>query len=82
MTELLYVEFKKKLQTNLFAEEKWTQRLQKTYGYQSGRGGRRDGLGIRNQHMHTEVYGMIYQLGPAYSTGNSIQYYSLFGERV
>ena len=29
------------------------------------RGGGRDGLGVWDWHMHTEVYGMIGQWGPA-----------------
>ena len=42
--------------------------ISKTYGYQRGRaedGRVRDGLGVWDCHMHTEVYGMIGQWGPA-----------------
>ena len=37
-------------------------------------GGGRDGLGVWGWHMHTEVYGMNGQQGPAYSTESSTQY--------
>ena len=36
--------------------------------------GRRDGLGVWDWHMHTDIYGMIGQWGLLYSTGNSTQY--------
>ena len=51
---------------NLFTKQKQTHRLWKTYGYPMGQvGDRRDGLGVWDWHMHTEVYGMIGQQGPA-----------------
>ena len=44
------------------------------YGDQRGQVGVGDGLGVWDWHMHTMVYGMVGQLGPAiYSTGNSAQ---------
>ena len=33
----------------------------------------REGLGVLDWHMHTVVYGMIGQQGPADSTGSSTQ---------
>ena len=43
-----------------------THRLWKAYGYQRGQVGReRDELGVWDWHMHTEVYEMIGQWGPA-----------------
>ena len=54
---------------NLFAEEKYTDRLWKQiYGCQTNLwlpkvGG--DGLGVWDWHMHTMVPGMIGQQGPA-----------------
>ena len=51
---------------NLFAEEKETDRLWKTYGYQRGKvGGGMDGLEVWDWHMHTELYGITGQRGPA-----------------
>ena len=51
---------------NLFSEQKQTHRLWKTYGYPMGQvGDRRDGFGVWDWHMHTEVYGMIGQQGTA-----------------
>ena len=53
------------MQMNLFAEQKQTHRLWKTYDYQKGQVGEgRDGLGVWDWHMHTEVYEMIGQWGP------------------
>ena len=52
------------IQMNLFAEQKQTNRLWKTYGYQSGQvggGGMQRGL---DWHMHIQVYGMTGQQGP------------------
>ena len=45
---------------NLFAEQKQTHRLwkKKTYGYQRGWVGGRDGLGVWDWHLHTVVYSM------------------------
>ena len=51
---------------NLFAEQKQTQTFKKIiFTKGDRRDGGRDGLGIWNWHMHTEVYGMIDQWGPA-----------------
>ena len=47
---------------NLFAEWKQTHRVGKTCGYQRGQVG--SGR-IWDWHMHTEVYGMTGQPGPA-----------------
>ena len=58
----LYVESKKRIQINLFAEKKQTHRVWKTYGYQRDQvGGGRDGLGIWDWHMYNEVYRIINQ---------------------
>ena len=48
---------------NLFAEQ--THKLWKTYGYQRGQVRGRDGLGVWDWHLHTEMYGMTGQQGPA-----------------
>ena len=58
-----YVESKKKIQMNLAAEQKQTEKLMVTKGDRWGEG--RDGLGIWDWPMHTEVYGMTGQQGPA-----------------
>ena len=51
---------------SLFAEQKQTHRLRKTYGYQKGQvTGRRDELRVWNWHMQTEVSGITGQHGPA-----------------
>ena len=53
------------MQVNLFAEQKQTHRLWKTYDYQREQVVRVDwgfGTGI---HVHTEIYGMTGQQGPA-----------------
>ena len=51
---------------NLFVEQKQTHRLQKqTYSYQRGEVEEKDGLGIWDWDMHTIVYGMDGQRGPA-----------------
>ena len=53
---------------DLFAEHKQTQRLSlKTYGYlrRQMRRLRRDGLLVWTGYMHTEVYAVIGQQGPA-----------------
>ena len=51
---------------NVFAEQKQTHRLWKqTYVYQKGQVGGREGLGVWDWLMHTEVYGMTHQWGPA-----------------
>ena len=54
------------IQMNLFAKQKHTHRLWKqTYGYQRGTVGVRDGLEFWDWHMHTAVYGVDGQWGPA-----------------
>ena len=61
----LYLDSKKRIQMNLFAEQKQTHTFWKqTYGYQRGKGGWRDGLGVWDWHKHTAVCGMIGQWGP------------------
>ena len=51
---------------NLFAVQKQSHRLWKTYGYQRGQAeGGWNGLGIWDWHIHMEVYGMIGQWGLA-----------------
>ena len=46
----------------------------KTYGYQRGKVGERDGLKLWTKHIYTVVFGTDGQWGPVYSTGNSTQY--------
>ena len=41
---------------------------------ETGGGGGRDGLGVWDWHVYTEVYGTISQKGPAIDTENSTQY--------
>ena len=41
----------------------------------TGGGGGRDGLGVWDWHMYTEVPRMIDQQGTSYSTENSTQYF-------
>ena len=54
----------KMIQMNLFTKQ--THRLQKqTYGYQKGKVGGRERLGVWDLHMHTIVYGMDGQWRPA-----------------
>ena len=54
------------IQKNLFIKQKQTHRLWKqTYGYQRGKVEGRDGLRVWDWHMHTIVYGMNGQQGPA-----------------
>ena len=51
---------------NLSVEQKQTQTLKTNLWLAKGiGGGGRDGLGVWDWHMHTEVYGMIGQWGPA-----------------
>ena len=63
------------IQMNLFTKLKQIHRSWKqTYGYQTGKAGGRDGLGAWDWQMHTSVYGMDGQQGPAvYSTEKSTQ---------
>ena len=58
---------KNRIQINLFVEQKQIHRLQKRYGYQRRHVGSRgrDGLGVWDWFVHTEVYGMIGQWRPA-----------------
>ena len=48
---------------NLFVEQ--TLKTNLWSPKEAGGGGERDGLGIWDWHMRTEVYGMIHQQGPA-----------------
>ena len=51
---------------NLFTKQKQTQKLQKqTYGHQRGQTGGRMDWGLGLTYMHTIVYGMDGQWGPA-----------------
>ena len=59
---------------NLFAEEKQTHRLWKTYHYQRGHIEGRDGPRVWDWHVYTEVYGMIGQRDLLGSTRKSTQY--------
>ena len=60
---------------NLYAEQKLTQteklKVTKGDGWRVGR----NELGIWDQHLHPEVYGLIGQWGLLYSTENSTQYF-------
>ena len=59
------VESKKMIQMNLFPKQKETHRLQKqTYGYQRGKVGRRDKLGVWDSHIHSTIYEIDNQQGP------------------
>ena len=54
----------KRIQTDLFAEQKQIHRLLKTYSYQRGQAGpAKDGLAALGCHMHTEANGMIVAQG-------------------
>ena len=45
------------IQMNLFTKQKQTHRLrEQTYGYQGGRVGVRDRLGIWDWHVHTAIF--------------------------
>ena len=61
---LLYVEYKKKLQINLFTKQKKSQML-KTYGYQGGKR-KSDKLEIR-----IDMCILLYQLTPVLLLGKS-----------
>ena len=55
---------KKMVQVNLFTRQKQTHRLLKqTYGYQVGRVGVRDSLGVWDWHVHTAVIKVDNQWG-------------------
>ena len=55
-----------------------------TYGYLTGQVGESDGLGLWDWHMHTEVYGMTGQKGPAVQHRELYPVFcdALCGERV
>ena len=60
------MESKKRIKMNFFAEEIDSRTLKNLWIRKgTGGGGGRDGLGAWDWHMHTEVYGMIGQWGPA-----------------
>ena len=71
----LYVESKKFIQANLFAEQKETHRLCETYGYGRGQvGPDKDGLGV-GIGIFIQLYMEWLANGDLlYSTGNSTQY--------
>ena len=50
---------------NSFVEQKQTHRLKTNLWLPKGTCKERDGLGLWDWHMHTEVCGMIGQQGPA-----------------
>ena len=56
---------KKMIQMNLLTKQKQTHRLRKRiYGYQGGRVGWRDRLGVWDWHIHTTIYKIDKQQGP------------------
>ena len=58
---------------NLFTKQKQTHRHRKqTYGYQVGKGGGRDKLGVWDQQIHTTIYKVDKQQGP------TVQYRELY----
>ena len=58
--------WQQKKDRNELAEQKQTHRFLTTNSWlPKGPGGGRNGLGGWDWHMHTEVYGMIGQWGPA-----------------
>ena len=61
----LYAESKKMIQMNLFTKQKQTHRLrERTYGYQRGRVGGRDRLGVWDWHVHSAIFKIDNQQGP------------------
>ena len=55
---------KKKIQRNLFTKQKQTHRFrERTYGYQGGRVGGRDRLGVWDWHKHTDIFKIDNQQG-------------------
>ena len=53
------------IQMNLFTKQKLTHRLKKrTYGYQVGRMGGKERLGVWGWHVHTAIFKILNQQGP------------------
>ena len=66
---------KKKIQTNLFVEQKQIHRLEKITVTKGDQCRGKEGLRVWDWYMHTEVYRMTGQQSPAvYNTVSSIQY--------
>ena len=59
---------------NLFAEQKQTHRVRKTYGYQSEQVVGEGEIGVWDWHMHTEVREIMASGDLLCGTGNSTQY--------
>ena len=59
------METKRKIQMNLFPKHKVTHGHRKQiYGYQRGKAGGKDKLGIWDEHIHTTIYKIDNQQGP------------------
>ena len=59
---------------NLFTKQKQTNRLRElTQGYQREGWGKRDSQGVWNEHIHTAIFKMENQQGPALQLMNSAQ---------
>ena len=72
-------------QMNLFAEQRLTDFEKEPMSCQKGQVGRgRDGLGIWDWHMHTDIYRMIGQQGPVIQHREvyPIFYDNLCGQRI
>ena len=53
------------IQTDLFTKQKETHWIrERTYGYQEGKVGGRDKLGVWDCHIHTTIYKIDNQQGP------------------
>ena len=53
------------IQMNLFTKQRQTHRLREwTYGYQGGRMGERDRLGVWDGYVHTAIFKVDNQPGP------------------
>ena len=60
-------------QMNLFKKQKTDSQRKQIYGYQRGKGGERDKLGVWDEHIHTAIYKIDKQQDILYGTGNGIQ---------
>ena len=57
MWECTYVKSKKNIYTDIFTKQEQIYRFrEQSYGYQRGRGKKRDGLGVWDWHVHTALF--------------------------